>query len=272
MARKRLTQRFPFLLPVRLFQRRLFRSLRMRLDGRRYAKLRSMQSLPHQVFAHQSLLLRRLGNVDMQLQHNKVTNLRLASCRVDGVCIRPGEVFSLWRLVGRTSARKGYLPGLCLMDGQMGSDIGGGLCQLGNLIYWMLLHTPLTVTERHHHQFDPFPDHERRVPFGTGASLMNNFLDLQAVNQTPNTWQIRLWLDERFLCGEIRCEDVPTHSYRVYEADHRFVACADGVHRQNRILRDWIRVADDSLVKTEALMQNDALVKYPVDLAQIEQG
>ncbi len=27
----------------------------------------------------------------------------------------------------------------------------------------MILHTPLTVTERHRHDFDPFPDYRRRI-------------------------------------------------------------------------------------------------------------
>ena len=45
---------------------------------------------------------------------------------------------------------------------------GGGLCQLSNLIYWMTLHTPLTITERYRHSYDVFPDSNRTQPFGSG--------------------------------------------------------------------------------------------------------
>lgn len=269
MGRMRLTQRFAFLLPLRLAQRRLFRSLRMLGDGKRYAKTRVSHCLAYTVITHQSLLLRRLGDVDMRLQHNKVVNLRLAAARLDGVCIRPGEVFSLWLLVGRPSRRKGYLPGLCLRNGQVSSDTGGGLCQLGNLLYWMFLHTPLTVIERHHHQFDPFPDHERRVPFGTGASLMYNFLDLQVKNDTPHTWQVRLWLDKQYLFGRLCTDQAQGNTCRVYEADHRFVRKADGIYRQNRILRDWISGNEGAVIRTEVLMVNDSLVQYAVDPSQV---
>ncbi|MFJ8513275.1 VanW family protein [Lysinibacillus xylanilyticus] len=48
------------------------------------------------------------------------------------------------------------------------TGVGGGICQLANLLYWMALHTPLIVTERHHHSFDPFPDSGRTLPFGSG--------------------------------------------------------------------------------------------------------
>ena len=47
--------------------------------------------------------------------------------------------------------------------------MGGGLCQLANLLYWMALHTPLAVVERHHHSFDPFPDENRTLPSGRAA-------------------------------------------------------------------------------------------------------
>ena len=50
--------------------------------------------------------------------------------------------------------------------GEVKTSIGGGICQLANLLYWMALHTPLEVIERHHHSFDPFPDSGRTLPFG----------------------------------------------------------------------------------------------------------
>ena len=60
------------------------------------------------VFKHNSLILRPLKEVDMYLQQNKETNLRLAIQHIDGVIINPYETFSLWKLVGRPTAEKGY--------------------------------------------------------------------------------------------------------------------------------------------------------------------
>ena len=60
---------------------------------------------------------------------------------------------------------------MVLFLGQIGGDIGGGLCQLSNLIFWMTLHTPLTVTERYRHSHDVFPDANRTQPFGSGGHL-----------------------------------------------------------------------------------------------------
>lgn len=62
-------------------------------------------------------MLRQLAGVDMQLQYNKETNLRLAGERIHGLIIEPGQTFSFWHTVGRTTARKGYLPGLTIGPG-----------------------------------------------------------------------------------------------------------------------------------------------------------
>ena len=67
---------------------------------------------------HASLIRRRLGNVDMQLQENKAVNLSLAAPCIDRVLIRPGEIFSFWTLVGDPSARRGFRDGLVIAGGK----------------------------------------------------------------------------------------------------------------------------------------------------------
>ena len=58
----------------------------------------------------------------MQLQRNKVQNLRLAAKQIDGVFVAPGETFSLWALVGRPTRRKGYLDGWSFR-GRLGREL-----------------------------------------------------------------------------------------------------------------------------------------------------
>ena len=88
-------------------------------SGTRWASgARRTPALPVRVKQHGSLLLRELGRDEMALQHNKVTNLRLASARVDGVLIRPGETFSFNKVVGNCTRRKGYVDGMRLSNGE----------------------------------------------------------------------------------------------------------------------------------------------------------
>lgn len=175
----------------------------------------------HSLIKHRSMLLRPLKDVDMYLQYNKITNLRLAVERLNGTIIKPNKIFSIWKQVGRPSKQKGYLEGLALHNGQISTDIGGGLCQLGNLLYWMTLHSDLDITERWRHSFDVFPDINRKIPFACGATLSYNYIDLQLTNNTSHTYRINLWLDDEYLNGEL-LSDCPIDSkFEVFETDHQ---------------------------------------------------
>lgn len=217
---------------------------------------------PHSLIRHRSMMLRPLKDVEMYLQHNKVTNLRLACRRIDGVVIRPGERFSLWKLVGRTTARKGYLDGLVIHNGQIDKGVGGGLCQLGNLLYWMLLHTDLEITERHRHSFDVFPDVNRTVPFACGATLGYNYLDLGFRNPTTHTYTIRLWQDDEYLWGEILCDSPATHRFEVFETDHEIrQQWWGGYTRHNRIWKRRINL-EDGTEEVLPVSENHAIMMY----------
>lgn len=81
---------------------------------------------------------------------------------------------------------------MILMDGGFQAGIGGGLCQLSNLIFWMPLHTTLTVVERHRHRYDVFPDSNRTQPFGSGATCYYPYVDLMIRNDTQDEYQLKL--------------------------------------------------------------------------------
>ncbi len=259
-------KKYPLLYALNVERHRFIRGL-FWLSGRNHFARkcdRQSESVSVRVFRHKSVLMRHLGQVDMRLQHNKVTNLRLAADRIDGVIIRPGESFSFWRLVGRPSSRRGFLPGMLLSQGEVIEGIGGGLCQMGNLLYWMFLHLPLTVTERHRHSFDVFPDSGRVLPFGSGATLFYNYVDLQAHNPTDCTFRIRLRVGGRFLRGEILANRELEHSYRVIERNHRFVRPGDSSpwFRENDIYRRIIDRRTGNTVAEELVTSNHSEVKY----------
>lgn len=211
--------------------------------------------------SHKSMLLRPLKDVDMVLQNNKVTNLRLAIAHLDGLVIRPGKKMSIWKLVGRPSKRKGYLDGLVLHNGRILKGTGGGLCQLGNLLYWMVLHTDLDITERWRHSYDVFPDINRTIPFGCGATLAYNYIDLEVTNSTDAVYSIHLWLDDEFLHGEVRCSRKPSSTFEVYESDHVIKQqWWGGFTRHNRI---WKRKTGPEGVTEEKLVaENHAIMMY----------
>jgi vancomycin resistance protein VanW len=217
------------------------------------------------------VLRRRLLDLDPRLQETKVVNLRLAAATIDGLLIRPGETFSFWNRVGPPTAARGFTEGLILRGGRITAGIGGGLCQLSNLLYWMALHAPLKVVEQHHHGFDPFPDAGRVLPFGSGATIFWNYGDLRLANPTGQTLQLRACVGRRRLHGAITAQRPWPFSYHVEEAAHRFVREADGiVYRENEL---WRRVVDrrtGETIERTLLTRNHAIVGYPVPEALVE--
>ncbi len=261
--RKLLSQCHPALYFLAVWLRRLVRYADWYLRGTKYVSQCTNEKLPFRIKKHQSVLLKKLGESDMQLQINKVTNLRIAIRKIDGAIIKPGETFSFCKLVGRPTKRKGYLPGMELTFGEARAGIGGGICQVSNLIHWLVIHSPLTVTERYHHSFDPFPDDGRVLPFGSGATVFYNYRDYQFTNNTKHTFQIKLWLTDKCLDGELRTDSELDYAYHVVEKEHQFLKVGGQFYRKNEIWRDkLLKFESGKIVATELITKNFSRVTY----------
>lgn len=235
-----------------------------------FARVRREENLAYQAFSHHTPLMRKLRDVDMQLQRNKTVNLRLACTKLDGLLLQPGETMSYWYLIGRPTAKRGYLPGMILRNGGYLAATGGGLCQLSNLIFWMTLHTPLTVVERHRHGYDVFPDADRTQPFGSGATCFYPYLDLMIRNDTQETYQLRVRVGATDLVGEWRVSAMPTERYEVVERNHEMRAQYWGGYiRHNELYRQRFDLSG-SLLEEVPVAVNDAVMMYSPYLEESE--
>jgi vancomycin resistance protein VanW len=239
----------------------LKRKIVLLLANEKWAKQAKGIIATNSVFQHRSLILRPLKDVDMILQENKRTNLKLAVDKLNGITLQPGEILSFWHSVGRPSRRKGYLMGLVLNQGKIDKGVGGGLCQLGNLLFWMTAHTPLTITERHRHSFDVFPDVSRSVPFGAGATLAYNYIDLQIKNETSNTYQLRLWLDDEYLNGEYLSILPECSNFKIEEREHIIRQESWGGYSRHNVIYKIEQTESGNLIESK-LVENHALMMY----------
>lgn len=263
MKRRLFCEISPFTYKISVFKCRLIRSVKNALTKGGFAKTISADPLPYLVYRHKSLIRRRLGNVDMRLQENKAVNLSLAAPKVSGVLIRPGEIFSFWELVGKLTAQKGYKEGLTISNGKPSSDIGGGMCQFTNLIHWMVLHTPMKIVEHHHHDYiDLFPDFNRQIPFGTGTSIMYNYLDYRFLNNTDRVYQLITYTTDEYLCGEIRASSMQPEKYHIFVKDEHFENVDGDVFRCGEIYRSRIDRESGNPMEKTLLKKNHAKVLY----------
>ena len=227
-----------------------------------WAKQRQTERLPYMLISHATPLYRHLRGEDQELQENKVANLRLAVARLDGIVLYPGETFSYWRLIGKPTRRKGYRDGMVLFLGRIGSDVGGGLCQLSNLIFWMTLHTPLTVVERYRNSHDVFPDTNRTQPFGSGATCAYPHRDLMIRNDTEQPFQLCVQVGKQVLKGEWRAPAPPVCRYEIVERNHRMDQASWGGYVRHNELYRRIYDLEGGLLEEEFLFANDAIMMY----------
>ncbi len=259
----------------RLFLGKTFYRFKRYLDwyfsSKDYAYSISFDKLPFEVFTHKTPLIRKLQGVDLKLQYNKVKNLSIAVKKLNGVIIKPGQTFSYWKLIGKPTYRKGYLKGLVLnYNGTFTEGIGGGLCQLSNLIYWMTLHTPLTVTERYRHSHDVFPDSNRTQPFGSGATCSYNYLDLQIFNNTDNEFQLMVYMTDDYLVGEWRASSEIGTQYEVHEKEHIIEHTFWGGYIRHNKLYRRVYNSMNEVINDEYITENHALMMYQPFLEEPE--
>ena len=235
------------------------------------AKQHSKEVLPNIVKSHSSILIRKLNGVDLRLQENKVTNIMLACNKVNGLIIHPGETFSFWKTVGKATQKKGYKEGLVISSKGLTSGYGGGLCQMANMIHWLVLNSPLEVTELHHHSDALFPDERRRVPFGTGTSVSYNNIDYRFRNNTDQDVQILVWIEDGELLGELRSEREFPYRYKLIEENHHFKEEGDKYYRISQVYRLVIDRATNEVLNKELILDNHSAVLYDYSLIPEDQ-
>ena len=205
MERKLFCEISPFTYRLSMEKEILKRHIRDLLQNTRFAHERSETALPVLIYRHNSLIRRRLGNVNMQLQENKAQNLALAVKCIDGLILHPGETFSVWRQIGRTTKRKGYKE---------------------------------------------------------GTSISYNYIDYRIRNDTGNTFQLRLWVDDEYLCGELRAEQQQPHTFHIH-AENEFFSREDGIiYRNGQVFRDTIDRTTGRCLDSQLIRNNHARVMY----------
>ncbi|MBW4577483.1 MAG: VanW family protein [Aphanothece sp. CMT-3BRIN-NPC111] len=145
---------------------------------------------------------------------NKKHNLALAIKRIQDVAINPGEIFSFWYLVGEPDRAKGYLEGRSLVDNQLKAELGGGLCQLSGIIYFLALKAGLVILERHSHSHDIYTESTRFTPLGSDATIVYGYKDIRFLNNLEVPVCFRFTIKEHEISAAL-CSPQPITEFKV---------------------------------------------------------
>ena len=232
-----------------------------------FARHKNPDRLPETIHSHQSRIIRTGQGIDPVSQENKAVNLELASRQINGIIIKPNEVFSFWKLVGKASKRKGYKAGRVISQGSLKTGLGGGLCNLANTINLLVLHSPLEIVELHTHSDALDPSAERnRQPFAAGTSVSYNYVDYRFKNNTQHDVQVLVWCENGELKAELRSEQAFLYRYELVEEEHCFVQKNGAYYRQSKIYKQTLDKTTGEVLHKELVWDNHSKVMYDFDL------
>lgn len=124
-------------------------------------------------------------------------NIELLAKRLNGVIVKPGQVFSYYEHVGPYTAKNGYGWGRAFAGGRIIPSMGGGVCQGASTLYSALLRTGLPIVERHNHQLTvPYLPPGEDATVAASAHLNFRFKNNQT---TPILITAATYPKERFL-------------------------------------------------------------------------
>lgn len=263
MRRILFSELHPLTYRISVFRLRQLRKFKDSFSNQKFSSSKQTTILPYRIYRHNSLIRRKLGNVDLRLQDNKAINLALAAPHINRILIRPNETFSFWNLVGRCTAKRGYKVGLTIKSGTTSEDVGGGMCQFTNLIHWLVLHTDLEIIEHHHHDgLDLFPDYGRQIPFGTGTSIFYNYLDYRFKNNSNHSYQLMVHVSDKYLHGEIYSDFNFGHRYHIDVENEHFIKENGIVYRKGQVMRSKVDKHSGKTLEKSLIKTNHAKVMY----------
>jgi vancomycin resistance protein YoaR len=120
---------------------------------------------------------------------NRIHNVQLVAHLVDHKFIAPGETFSFNGTTGERSAAKGFLEAPVIVDGELQTGLGGGVCQVSTTVFNAAYEAGLPITSRTNHAL-----YISHYPLGRDATVDYPGIDLKFVNDTKHWILLRTWV------------------------------------------------------------------------------
>ena len=125
-------------------------------------------------------------------------NIKTAAAAINGTVLQPGEEFSFNEVVGQRTEEKGYGGAPAYNEGEVVTEVGGGVCQVSSTLYNAVFRAGLTTTYRRSHTFAP-----TYVTPGTDATVSWPGPDYKFVNNSDHAIGIRAWYEDQTMNAQI---------------------------------------------------------------------
>jgi vancomycin resistance protein YoaR len=125
---------------------------------------------------------------------NRIYNITLASTRLNGILIKPGETFSFDNALGDVSAFTGYKQAYVIQNGRTVLGDGGGVCQVSTTFFRAALNAGLPIIERNPHAYRVGYYEQDQGP-GFDAAIFSPTVDFKFKNDTTRYLLVQTIVD-----------------------------------------------------------------------------
>jgi vancomycin resistance protein YoaR len=125
---------------------------------------------------------------------NRRHNVQLVAHLVDNHLIAPGEEFSFNKTTGERTAAKGFLVAPVIVNGELQTGLGGGVCQVSTTVFNAAFEAGLSITARTNHAL-----YISHYPLGRDATVDYPGVDLKFMNDTGHWLLLRTFVGESSL-------------------------------------------------------------------------
>jgi vancomycin resistance protein YoaR len=120
---------------------------------------------------------------------NRIHNVQLVARLVDDKLIAPGTEFSFNKTTGERTAAKGFLVAPVIVNGEVTTGLGGGVCQVSTTVFNAAFEAGLKITARTNHAL-----YISHYPQGRDATVNYPDVDLRFVNDTSHWLLLRTFV------------------------------------------------------------------------------
>lgn len=149
-------------------------------------------------------------------QTSRNTNIRLASEKLSGHVLMPGDSLSFNGTVGERTVRGGFRTAPVLKNGKHDEGIGGGICQVSGTLYNSILLANLKIVMRHNHSTPSV-----YLPVGRDATVDWPDLDLVFENPGPDPVALYATYETGRLTWRILGHKDPSLSVKIVTSGYR---------------------------------------------------
>jgi vancomycin resistance protein YoaR len=125
---------------------------------------------------------------------NRIHNVQLVAHLVDDKLIAPGATFSFNSTTGERNAAKGFLEAPVIVNGEVTTGLGGGVCQVSTTVFNAAFEAGLKITEHTNHAL-----YISHYPQGRDATVNYPDTDLKFVNDTARWLLLRTFVSSSSL-------------------------------------------------------------------------